>query len=84
MFLFSISCQDFNWNFLRYDPSLTFEVLTALNIKVTVFWDVMSHSQIDTSCRHLTLTVKMESVRSSKMLASVHQTTQRHIREDGP
>lgn len=75
IFLPSLSCQDFKWRFLRFDPSVTYEVLTAVNVKITVFSDVMSRSQISTSC-HLILTIKTESVHSSKMLVCVRQTTQ--------
>jgi hypothetical protein len=70
------------------------EVLTAMNMKITVFWDVMPGNMEEryecfrgTYCLHfqargVSSTLKTKATGSSEMLVHVYQTTRCHIPED--
>jgi hypothetical protein len=53
-----------------------FKVLTAVNIKILVFWDLTSRNQI-----HGFSTIYVEAGLSPEMLVSMHEPTGIHIPE---
>jgi hypothetical protein len=58
-----------------------FEVLTAVVMKSTVFWDITPAFML-VSCPSYSSTLKMEAICSSKKLVDFQQTTWRYIAED--
>jgi hypothetical protein len=48
------------------------EVLTAVAMKIALFWDVTLSSPVDPSSSYISSTLKMEAVGSSKMLLNIY------------
>jgi hypothetical protein len=72
------------WTVARWERS---EVLTAVNFKITIFWDVMCCSLIDGYCFRGTCCfhhqgLKTEIVCSTKTLVTTYQTAWHHTTQD--
>jgi hypothetical protein len=63
---------------------MRFQVLSAVSIKMTVFWDIAPYSLVETDRRlsaYCLAALKMEAVSTSEMSVNFYQTT-RHNPED--
>jgi hypothetical protein len=60
-----------------------FEVLTALLMKTTIFWDITPPVFTLVSCPAYFSTLKMEAIGFSEMSVDSERTTRRYIPEDG-
>jgi hypothetical protein len=60
--------------------NVRFQVLTAVGMKVSVFWDVAPCSHVEVDRRFIAL--MMEAVRTSETSVNFNVTTRRYISED--
>jgi hypothetical protein len=63
-----------------------FEVLTAVSIEITLFWNMMPCTQVDSYShfgeRSIDWNLKTKAIHFSKMLVSIYWTTWCHISKD--
>jgi hypothetical protein len=61
---------------------VSFHILKAASVKMTVFWDVEQCSSVDV--HHCLIVLKMEATSTSETSAIFYQTTRRNILEKSP